>query len=48
MLFRSFSIKKEKKLLIRKRCYSETELFFNYQINKATAIIDRLVELGYV
>jgi len=36
------------RLLIRIREYSENERFFNMQIDKAKAIIDRLVELGYI
>ena len=39
---------KGKRLLMRKRAYSENEFFLNFQIDKATAIIDRLDELDYI
>ena len=39
---------KGERLLMRKRAYSENEFFLNFQIDKATAIIDRLDELDYI
>ena len=48
MGYPSYVYLKGKMLLIQKYGYLETELFFTYQINKATAIIDRLAETGYL
>jgi len=39
---------KGERLLMRKRAYSENEFFLNFQIDKATSIIDRLDELDYI